>query len=87
MISSPKSECSIRVIPIPQFILDIITKEDLYRRDAYLLTREVIMIRHTFASDCIEAGVDAKSISEILGHSSVNITLNRFVHSRLNLQT
>ena len=38
-------------------------------------------LRHTFATLCIEAGVDIKSLSEILGHASVNITLNRYVHS------
>ena len=37
--------------------------------------------RHTFATRCIEAGVDIKSLSEMLGHASVNITLNRYVHS------
>ena len=37
--------------------------------------------RHTFATRCIEAGFDVKSLSEILGHSSVSITLNRYVHS------
>jgi len=37
--------------------------------------------RHTFATRCIEAGVDVKSLSEMLGHASVNITLNRYVHS------
>ena len=38
-------------------------------------------LRHTFATRCVEAGVDIKSLSEMLGHSSVNITLNRYVHS------
>jgi integrase len=38
-------------------------------------------LRHTFATRCIEADVDIKSLSEILGHSSVNITLNNYVHS------
>ena len=38
-------------------------------------------LRHTFATRCIEAGVDVKSLSEILGHASVNITLNCYVHS------
>jgi len=37
--------------------------------------------RHTFATRCIEAGVDVKSLSEMLGHASVSITLNRYVHS------
>lgn len=44
------------------------------------------MIRRTFASECIEAGVDVKSLSEILGHSSVNITLNRYVHSGMQIK-
>jgi integrase len=36
--------------------------------------------RHTFATRCIEAGFNAKTLSEILGHANVNITLNRYVH-------
>ena len=39
------------------------------------------VLRHTFATHCIQCEVDIKSLSEILGHSSVNITLNRYVHS------
>ena len=39
------------------------------------------ILRHTFASECIEVGMDPKSLSEILGHSTVDITLNRYVHS------
>lgn len=38
------------------------------------------MLRHTFATNCIENGMDVKTLSEILGHSSVQITLNRYVH-------
>lgn len=38
-------------------------------------------LRHMFASKCIQLGFDVKSLSEILGHSSVEITLNRYVHS------
>lgn len=37
-------------------------------------------LRHTFATRCVELGFDLKSLSEILGHASVNITLNRYVH-------
>lgn len=40
-------------------------------------------LRHTFATRCVEAGVDIKSLSEILGHSNVSITLNTYVHSSL----
>lgn len=37
-------------------------------------------LRHTFATNCIEGGADVRSLSEILGHSDVQITLNRYVH-------
>ena len=44
-------------------------------------------LRHNFATMSIEVGFDVKSLSEILGHSSVNITLNRYVHSSFELKT
>ncbi len=37
-------------------------------------------LRHTFATRCIENGCDPKTLSEILGHSDVKITLDRYVH-------
>ena len=37
-------------------------------------------LRHSFASRCISHGMDAKSLSEILGHSSVKTTLQLYVH-------
>ena len=43
-------------------------------------------LRHTFATRCVEAGVDVKSLSEILGHSNANITLNTYVHSSIELK-
>ena len=43
-------------------------------------------LRHTFATRCIEAGFDIKTLSEILGHSSVKITLDKYVHSSLELK-
>lgn len=42
--------------------------------------------RHTFATRCIEVGFDVKTLSEILGHANVNITLNRYVHSSFDLK-
>ena len=42
------------------------------------------LLRHTYATVCIENGFDAKTVSELLGHSNVNITLNRYVHSSLD---
>lgn len=43
-------------------------------------------LRHTFATRCVEPGFDIKSLSEILGHASVNITLNRYVHPSMDLK-
>lgn len=43
-------------------------------------------LRHTFATRCVEAGFDIKTLSEILGHSNVNITLNKYVHPNLELK-
>ena len=113
IISSPKSSCSLREIPIPQSLVNIIIENELYSKSSYLLTGEkdryieprtlqnkfnkiasscgidnvtFHMLRHTFASNCIEAGVDVKSLSEILGHSNVNITLNRYVHSSMKIK-
>lgn len=42
--------------------------------------------RHTFATRCVEVGFEIKSLSEILGHANVNITLNRYVHSSFELK-
>lgn len=40
-------------------------------------------IRHTFATRGLELGIDIKTLSELLGHSSVSITLNIYAHSLL----
>ena len=105
MISSPKSECSVRKIPIPDDIF-ILLKQLRCSPETFFLTGSKSYIeprtmqnrfkstlkqchiadfnfhalRHTFATRCIECGFDVKSLSEILGHASVNITMNRYVH-------
>lgn len=43
-------------------------------------------LRHTFATRCVEAGFDVKTLSEILGHTDVKTTLNRYVHSSYELK-
>ena len=48
--------------------------------------RKFHSLRHTFATECIKNGVDVKSLSELLGHSSVKITLERYVHSDIELK-
>lgn len=43
-------------------------------------------LRHTFAAWQIQAGTDPKTLSEILGHSDVRITLNLYCHTTLEIK-
>ncbi len=43
-------------------------------------------LRHTFATRCVEVGFEMKSLSEILGHSTVKVTLDRYVHPSMELK-
>lgn len=38
-------------------------------------------MRHTFATRCYEKGISEKVVQKILGHSKVDITLNRYTHT------
>lgn len=112
VIQAPKSDCSIRKIPIPDEILQLLLPAQK-QGNAFFLTGQVHsfveprsmencfkavtkacdiydvnfhVFRHTFATRCVELGFDIKSLSEILGHASVNITLNRYVHPSMELK-
>lgn len=37
-------------------------------------------LRHTYASFMIAAGVNAKALSQFMGHSSITVTLDRYGH-------
>ena len=52
-------------------------------RTAGIQTINYHALRHTFATRCIEAGVDVKTLSELLGHTDASITLNTYVHSSM----
>ena len=43
-------------------------------------------LRHTFATTCIKKGIDVKTVSELLGHSSVKVTLERYMHTDMELK-
>lgn len=112
VIMSPKSNSSVREIPLPEFIVPFL-KHIISADNAFLLsgTDKVVeprtmqyrfksllkrlklsnvtfhSLRHLFATNCIAIGFDAKTLSEILGHSSVEITLNRYVHSSMERKT
>lgn len=53
-------------------------------KDADLPDKNFHILRHTFSTNCIEGGTDVKSLSEMLGHSDVQITLNRYVHPSMD---
>ncbi len=40
-------------------------------------------LRHTFATNCIGSGFDAKTLSNVLGHSNITLTLTRYVHPNI----
>ena len=43
-------------------------------------------LRHTFATRCIEAGMQPKVLQHILGHSDIRITLNTYCDAFENFQ-
>lgn len=107
--SPPKTVCSIREIPIPEFLYSLlISYKDngiyvlnkfspmdprtyQYKFHSYLNKANIKdfhfhTLRHTFATNCISNGADVKSVSEMLGHSNVNITLNKYVHPAMDIK-
>ena len=108
IITAPKSNKSIRKIPISDAIFHLLK---VYRKEneAYITTGTLKYIeprlyrkhyekfvgensleyikfhglRHTFATRCINMGADYKTVSELLGHASVNLTLNLYVHPHM----
>ena len=61
------------------------TMQNRYRllKRAGVPYRNFHALRHTYATRCIEQNVDVKSVSEMLGHSDVRITLQTYVHVSL----
>lgn len=112
VVTTPKSACSIRTIPVPDDLIVVLASYKTSSKGFILSNSEQTpleprtmqnhfkkalqksgvapanyhSLRHTFATRCIELGFDVKSLSEILGHASVNITLNRYVHPSMELK-
>lgn len=113
LIDTPKTQKSIRDIPIPEFLMSYLCECQCNELTSYVLTGSEQFtqprtyqnrfkaylrnsdlpedfcfhaLRHTFASRAIELGFDPKTLSEILGHANVSITLNRYVHSSMELK-
>ena len=113
-IGPPKTQTSVREIPLPPDIIPIINDfRNKSEGKTYVLGHKYLNIveprtiqynfkkyintlgfenvtfhtlRHSFATRCVEQGFEIKSLSEILGHSSVQITLSRYVHSSFELK-
>ena len=45
---------------------------------------DVIILRHSFATRCIESGCDYKTVSVLLGHAHISTTLDLYVHPNLD---
>lgn len=112
VLTTPKSACSIRTIPVPEPLIEILSSYKTSNVGYVLTNSESCFIeprtmqnrfktalknseiepanfhalRHTFATRCVELGFDVKSLSEILGHATVNITMNRYVHPTLEMK-
>lgn len=77
-----------------KYVLSTKTGERKSERDIDKLVRRVVRragfpedkvygphaLRHTFATLLLKNGVDVKLVSELLGHSSVNVTYNTYIH-------
>ena len=112
VVTPPKSPCSVRTIPVPDLLLQLIaplrssptryvlsddrhpfveprTMQNRFKRalkESQVAPANFHALRHTFATRCVEVGFDVKSLSEILGHASVTITMNRYVHPSMELK-
>ena len=112
VVGPPKSESSLRVIPLMPDIAALCERFRPEDPEAFLLTgtarcmdpsklqrrltryleecgipeAHFHTLRHTFATRCVEAGFDVKTLSDILGHSNIGITMNLYVHPDLDLK-
>ena len=107
-LTSPKTESSVREIPLPEYLADFL-KPFAGDRDSYVLsgTSRIVeprvmtfsfkrtlkeanvpsvkfhSLRHCFATNCLQAGFDIKTLSEILGHANAATTMKIYIHSSM----
>ena len=104
VIGAPKSDSSLRTIPLPAQIAVLCRHMQPTDPEAYVLTGgpaymeprtlqyrlkrytaacglegvHAHTLRHTFATRAIESGFELKSLSEVLGHATTAITMERY---------
>lgn len=108
MVTRPKTEDSLRIVPVPSFIMkqlhaffeqarqsEFIFGRDGKPADPRLIQKHIKKMveslgldgvhfhtfRHSYATRLLEMGEDIKTVSSLLGHSSVQTTLNFYAHS------
>ncbi len=83
--------CALRVKDISLSDKTVTVRETVQRIKKYSETCGIEdlhfhVLRHTFATRCVEVGFEIKSLSEVPGHSTPRITLERYVHSSLEFK-
>lgn len=90
-VGPPKSKSGYRTIPLTDEAIRILKaqkeKNSTYDTALFKICDKVgikrfsmHVLRHTFATRCIEAGMLPKTLQKILGHSNIGITMNLYVH-------
>lgn len=107
----PKTENSMRVIPLTQRLTFLLKEQSKYAEDAFIFVGKNHLpidprtlryrfdqikklsqvadlpfhaLRHTFATRCLERGVSVTTVSSLLGHSSIKLTLDIYTNSFLS---
>lgn len=105
-LTSPKTESSMRCIPLVPFLKQRLKLEKAKAKTEYVIPcaggfaeprliryryKRLLKaaglsglcfhsLRHSFATRCIELGMDIPTLSQILGHSSMKMTLDVYAH-------
>ena len=97
-VTAPKTLSSVRTIEIDNSTLNILmnymsANETIFNTNmnnlSYYLKKINVsthIFRHTHVALLIESGVPIKVISERLGHSNINTTLNIYTHVTANMK-
>ena len=112
-VDAAKTQSSIRIIPMSDYVALLCRKRYSDDPEAYVLSStknkyveprilqyhfkkyaadcgldgiHFHSLRHSFATRCVEVGFDIKTLSEILGHADIKMTIDRYVHSSFELK-